>query len=57
MKLKWKISHVDWYRKGNCWRWTRITRNVYYSGNQIWFSWGRIGLVLERKVWIHGENV
>jgi hypothetical protein len=53
MKMKWKLERIDWHKHGLCWRWSRITKNVYYSGNQVQISWWRIAFVFERREWIH----
>ena len=55
--MKWKLERIDWHKQGLCWTWTRITKRVYYSGNQVQVSWGRIAFVFERRAWIHCENV
>jgi len=57
MKTTWKLERIDWHKHGLCWRWSRITKKVYYSGNQVQISWGRIAFVFERREWIHCENV
>ena len=57
MKMKWKMERIDWHKHGLCWRWSRITKRVFYSGNQVQISWGRIAFVFERREWIHCENV
>ena len=56
MKTTWKLERIDWHKHGLCWRWSRITKKVYYSGNQVQISWGRIAFVFERREWIHCEN-
>lgn len=56
MKTNWKLERIDWHKHGLCWRWSRITKRVYYSGNQVQISWGRIAFVFERRAWIHCEN-
>jgi len=49
--MKWKLQRIDWHSKGLCWTWLKIKKHVFYSGNQIQWSWGRISFVFERKVW------
>lgn len=51
--MKWKLERIDWHSEGLCWKWTRVTKHVYYSGNQVQIQWGRIAFVFERRVWIH----
>ncbi len=51
MKTKWKLERIDWHKHGLCWRWSRITKHVYYSGNQVQMIWGRIAFVFERRDW------
>ena len=54
--MKWKFDRINWYKDGLCWRWTRIDKHVYYSGNQVHWQWGRIGVVFERKQWLYPEG-
>ena len=56
MKTKWKLERIDWHKHGLCWSWTRVTKHVYYSGNQVQFQWGRIAFVFKRRAWIYPEN-
>jgi len=51
--MKWKLQRINWYSKGNCWKWFRIWKAVYYRGNQVQITWGRIALVFERRIWLH----
>lgn len=50
--MKWKFDRINWHRYGNCWRWTQITKQPYYSGNVIAITWGRITVWFERRKWI-----
>jgi len=45
--MKWKLTRIDWHRPNTCWTWHRIQRFVYYSGNQVQITWGRLALVFE----------
>lgn len=54
--MKWKLDRINWHSKGNCWRWWRVRRSVYYSGNMATFTWGRITVWFQRREWIHSEN-
>jgi hypothetical protein len=50
--MNWKFTRFDWHNHGNCWTWWKITKSVFYSGNQVEWIWGRIVLVFERNRWI-----
>lgn len=54
--MKWKLERIDWHSKGLCWSWLKIRKRVYYSGNQVQWSWGRLAFVFERRNWIHPAN-
>lgn len=54
--MKWKLERIDWHSKGLCWSWLKIRKSVYYSGNQVQWSWGRLAFVFERRNWIHSAN-
>jgi hypothetical protein len=54
--MKWKLERIDYHRLGNCWSWLEITKSVYYSGNQIQWTWGRIVIVFERREWTDTTN-
>mgnify|MGYP007090092145 CR=1 FL=1 len=47
--MKWKFQKIHWHSKGLCWSWLKIRKNVYYSGNQVQFQWGRFAFVFERQ--------
>lgn len=47
----WKLERINWFKHGNCWTWWSIKRFYYYSGNQVCFIWGRVGLTFERRDW------
>lgn len=54
--MKWKIERIVWHSNGNCWNWLRVQKNVYYGGNQVQITWGRLALVLERREWFYGSG-
>lgn len=49
--MKWRLERIDWHSHGNCWSWPRARKYVYYRGNQVQITWGRIALVFERREW------
>lgn len=53
--MKFKLERVYCHSKGNCWNWFRIRKSIYYSGNQIQITWGRVAFVFEKKEWVYYE--
>lgn len=47
--INWKFERIDWHRYGNCWSWLRTTKETYYGGNQVIWTWGRIAITFERR--------
>jgi hypothetical protein len=53
---KWHLDLIYWHKKGNCWRWTKITKHVYYCGDQVQIQWGRISLVFNKRERKEGDQ-
>jgi len=51
--MEWKLERIDWHRKGLCWSWVKLRKDTYYFGNQVQWTWGRLTLVFERRIWIY----
>jgi hypothetical protein len=54
--MKWKLARIDWHSMNQCWTWRRVQRFVYYSGNQVQITWGRLAFVFERRTWLESAN-
>jgi hypothetical protein len=50
--MTWKLDYIHWHKFGDCWTWSKITKGVFYAGNQVVWRWGRIAFVFERRVWL-----
>lgn len=53
--MKWKFTRIDWHKQGNCWRWSKIYKESFYSGNMIIWGWGRIAVVVENRYWVSAK--
>ena len=54
--MKWSFERAAWHRHGQCWSRAKITKHVFYYGNQVLWSWGRIALIFERREWIYPNS-
>lgn len=50
--MKWKFDRVDFYSRKAAMAWWKAQKFVFFSGNQVVFSWWRFSVVFVRRQWV-----
>lgn len=49
--MTWKFDRVDFYSRKAAMAWWKVQKFVFFSGNQVQFSWWRFSVVFVRRQW------